>query len=62
VAPYGRPLDLTYASRFGQTGTLFDLADPDTDVVLSGRYRFELKGLTMAVSAPWALSWNLGEP
>jgi hypothetical protein len=62
VAPSGRPLDLTYATRFGHTGTLFDLADPDTGALLPGRYRFELKGITVAVPGPWDLRWHLVEP
>jgi hypothetical protein len=62
VAPNGLPLDLTYATRFGHTGTLFDLADPDTGAVLPGRYHFELEGITVAVPGPWELRWNLVEP
>lgn len=62
VAPNGRPLDLTYATRFGHTGTLFDLADPDTGALLPGRYHFELEGITVAVPGPWDLRWHLVEP
>jgi hypothetical protein len=62
VAPNGRPLDLTYATRFGHTGTLFDLADPDTGALLPGRYHFELQGITVAVPGPWDLRWHLVEP
>ena len=62
VVPDGQSLDVAYASRFGQAGTIFDLADPDTGVVLPGRYRFELDGITVAVPGPWKLSWDLVEP
>jgi hypothetical protein len=59
VVPDGRSRDLAYASRFGQAGTIFDLVDPDTGVVLPGRYHFELDGITVAVPGPWQLSWEL---
>ena len=62
VAPDGRSLDVAYASRFGQAGTIFDLADPDTGAVLPGRYHFELEGITVAVPGPWELRWSLVEP
>ena len=62
VAPDGRSLDLAYASRFGQAGTLFDLTDPETGAVLPGRYHFDLEGVMVAVAGPWELSWNLGAP
>ena len=62
VVPDGQSLDVAYASRFGQAGSIFDLADPDTGVVLPGRYHFELDGITVAVPGPWELSWDLGAP
>ncbi len=62
VAPDGRSLDLAYASRFGQAGTIFDLSDPESGAVLPGRYHFELEGVIVAVAGPWELSWKLGAP
>jgi hypothetical protein len=61
VAPDGRSLDLAYASRFGQAGTVFDLTDPGTGVVLPGRYHFEVEAVTVAVPGPWDLTWTFLE-
>jgi hypothetical protein len=62
LAPDGQPLDLEYASRFDHGGLSFDVADAQTGVVLPGRYRVELEGVTVAVPGPWTMSWNLREP
>jgi hypothetical protein len=62
VAPYGRTLVRIYANRPDRSDVSFDLADPDTGVVLPGRYHTELEGITVAVPGPWELRWKLVEP
>jgi len=62
TGPDGHPLDLAHAVPYGRTNYVFDLSDPETAVVLPGRYHFELDGMTVAVPGPWELTWNLGAP
>jgi len=62
VAPDGQVLDLQHAFRFTRTGLVFDVVDPETGAVQTGRYHVELDGVTVAVQGPWMLAWNLRAP